>query len=60
MALAKYREVSNLNLERLKETANNIRINIVDMVSEAKSGHPGGSLSVADILTVLYFEEMNI
>lgn len=30
------------------------------MVYHAKSGHPGGSLSIADILTVLYFEEMNI
>ncbi|MCI7221320.1 MAG: transketolase, partial [Erysipelotrichaceae bacterium] len=40
--------------------ANNIRKNIVKMVANAKSGHPGGSLSAADIMTVLYFEEMNI
>lgn len=40
--------------------ANHIRINIVKMIYEASSGHPGGSLSAADILTVLYFKEMDI
>lgn len=40
--------------------ANNIRINIIKSVSSAKSGHPGGSLSIADIMTILYFEKMNI
>ena len=35
-------------------------MNIVEMIYEAQSGHPGGSLSIADILTVLYFNEMNI
>ena len=44
----------------LKEKSKNIRKNIVEMVYSAKSGHPGGSLSVADILTALYFSEMNI
>lgn len=44
----------------LKETARKIRIGIVDAVYSAKSGHPGGSLSIADILAYLYFEEMNI
>lgn len=44
----------------LREIARNIRIGIIDAVYSAKSGHPGGSLSVADILTYLYFEEMNI
>ena len=38
----------------------NIRRNIVKMVYEANSGHPGGSLGCADILTYLYFKEMNI
>ncbi|OEG00134.1 transketolase [Vulcanibacillus modesticaldus] len=47
-------------LASLKETANTIRKDIVKMVAEASSGHPGGSLSAADILTVLYFNEMNI
>ncbi|MDY5251779.1 MAG: transketolase [Erysipelotrichaceae bacterium] len=51
------REVSMNSLEK---HANNIRKNIVKMVANAKSGHPGGSLSATDILTVLYFEEMNI
>ena len=38
----------------------NIRKNIIEMITEAKSGHPGGSLSAVEILTYLYFEEMNI
>ena len=44
----------------IQEHARNIRKNIVKMVTEAASGHPGGSLSAADILTVLYFNEMDI
>ncbi len=44
----------------LKKTANEIRKGIVTAVHSAKSGHPGGSLSAADIMTYLYFEEMNI
>ena len=44
----------------LKKTANEIRKGIVTAVHSAKSGHPGGSLSAADILTYLYFEEMNV
>jgi transketolase len=44
----------------LKKTANEIRKGIVTAVHSAKSGHPGGSLSSADIMTYLYFEEMNI
>jgi transketolase len=47
------------NLE-LQKTANEIRKGIVTAVHSAKSGHPGGSLSAADIFTYLYFEEMNI
>lgn len=47
-------------LTALKETANTIRQDIVKMVAEASSGHPGGSLSAADIVTVLYFNEMNV
>ena len=49
-----------MNNSELKAHANNIRKNIVQMVYDAKSGHPGGSLGSADILTYLYFEEMNI
>ena len=44
----------------LKEKAKEIRKSIVSMITEAKSGHPGGSLSATDILTVLYFSEMNV
>lgn len=44
----------------LQEHALNIRRKIVQMVYDAKSGHPGGSLGSADILTYLYFEEMSV
>jgi len=44
----------------LKKIANRIRHDIINMVYSANSGHPGGSLSITDILTVLYFKEMNI
>ena len=44
----------------LKVTANNIRKSIIEEIYSAASGHPGGSLSAADILTVLYFYQMNI
>lgn len=49
-----------MNKAELQKTANEIRKGIVTAVHSAKSGHPGGSLSAADILTYLYFEEMNI
>ncbi len=44
----------------LMKTANEVRKGIVTAVHSAKSGHPGGSLSAADIYTYLYFEEMNV
>lgn len=44
----------------LAQHANNMRQEIVKMVAAANSGHPGGSLSAADILAVLYFHEMNV
>ncbi len=47
-----------MNITELKKTANNIRKGIIEEVHAAASGHPGGSLSSADILTYLYFEEM--
>ena len=49
--------MNNLELEKM---ANEIRKDIVTAVHSAKSGHPGGSLSAADIFTYLYFEEMNV
>lgn len=49
-----------MNELQLKMTANEIRKGIVASVHSAKAGHPGGSLSCADILTYLYFVEMNV
>ena len=46
--------------DELRKVANEVRKGIVVGTHAAKSGHPGGSLSAADILTYLYFEEMNI
>ena len=47
------------NVEELQEMAKKIRKGIIDSVYSGQSGHPGGSLSIADIMTVLYFYEMN-
>ena len=44
----------------LKRIANEVRRGILDSVYSAGCGHPGGSLSIADILTYLYYEEMNV
>ena len=49
-----------INYEELKKTAKNIRIDIIKSLYHSGSGHPGGSLSATDILTVLYFHEMNV
>lgn len=49
-----------MNTGELKEIAKNIRTTILKEVHAAGSGHPGGSLSAAEIMTVLYFDEMNI
>lgn len=48
------------DIQNLKKTANIIRQDIIKMLAESASGHPGGSLSAVEILTALYFEEMNI
>ena len=50
-------ETKKLNLKR---QANDVRMGIIEAVYNAGSGHPGGSLSIADLLTDLYFEEMNV
>jgi transketolase len=50
----------NNSLEDLKRIAVEIRKDIVSMLTESASGHPGGSLSAVEILTTLYFKEMNI
>ena len=49
-----------MNKTKLQITANEVRKGIIIGVHAAKAGHPGGSLSAADIFTYLYFEEMNI
>ena len=49
-----------MNKLELMKTANEVRKGIVTAVHSTKAGHPGGSLSAADIFTYLYFEEMNI
>ncbi|HCL4438927.1 TPA: transketolase [Clostridium botulinum] len=48
------------NIEELQDIAKVIRKDIVSMLTESASGHPGGSLSAVEILTALYFNEMNI
>lgn len=48
------------NISELKRLSAQVRIGIIEAVYSAQSGHPGGSLSIADVLTVLYFNEMNI
>ena len=52
--------MDNAKLQMLKETAREIRLGVLEGVHAAASGHPGGSLSIADIMTYLYFSEMNV
>ena len=49
-----------MNTLELQKMANEVRKGIITAVHSAKAGHPGGSLSAADLFTYLYFEEMNI
>ena len=52
--------MDNAKLQMLKEIAKEIRLGVLEGVHAAASGHPGGSLSIADIMTDLYFSEMNV
>ncbi|MBR4012925.1 MAG: transketolase, partial [Clostridia bacterium] len=52
--------MEHAKLNSLKKTAAQIRLDILEEVHAASSGHPGGSLSIAEIITYLYFEEMNV
>ena len=52
--------MAKLDLKQLKVKATEIRKHIIDEVYSASSGHPGGSLSCTDILTVLYFNQMRV
>ncbi len=47
-------------INKLKKIANELRIDVIDMIYKAQSGHPGGSLSAADIVTALYFHSMKV
>lgn len=49
-----------MNVKEVKQKANDIRKDIIVETYNAGSGHPGGSLSIADVLAVLYFDEMNV
>lgn len=65
--IKKYKNIQNkLNkmqkdklIKELKERANQIRIDVLEMTTEAGSGHPGGSMSAADIISALYFYRLN-
>ncbi len=56
----KRKEITIMTILELQKIANEVRKSIVTAVYSAKSGHPGGSLSAADLFTYLYFEEMNV
>ncbi len=47
-------------VSELKAQAKTLRLTILDMIYKAQSGHPGGSLSASDIMTALYFDELNL
>lgn len=49
-----------MNTEQLKQLADKLRLDAVEMIYRGKDGHPGPALSIADIITVLYFDEMKI
>ncbi|TDQ33767.1 transketolase [Aureibacillus halotolerans] len=56
-----FQEVNELQtITELKRKATEIRINVLDMIYEAGAGHLGGSLSITDLLTALYYHEMNV
>jgi transketolase len=52
--------MKGISMEELKQKAVELRKTALTMIHEAQSGHPGGSLSAADVVTALYFREMNI
>jgi transketolase len=58
--IVKYHQEENMDKKELQLAAVKVRKGIVTAVHAAKAGHPGGSLSAADIFTYLYFKEMNI
>lgn len=53
-------KINDAKILALKKRAREVRIEIIKMIYKAQSGHPGGSLSAADVMTVLYFDILNI
>ena len=53
-------KITENDINNLKKISNEIRKNIIEEVYNAQSGHPGGALSSVEILTALYFNQMNI
>ena len=49
-----------LSIAQLKNTCVDLKKHVIDMIYKAQSGHPGGSLSVAEFVTACYFREMNV
>ena len=49
-----------MDLEKLQRLAKKVRIDIIEMLKTAKTGHPGGALSLVEILIILYFVKMHI
>lgn len=54
------KQLPSETIEKLRARAKNVRKNVIKMITEAQSGHPGGSLSAVEILVLLYFTEMNV
>ena len=52
--------MENTRIKELSNIAERIRLGVIKSTNAAKSGHPGGSLSISDIMAYLYFEEMNV
>ena len=52
--------MDSVTRRELQKTAANVRLGVLEEVFSASAGHPGGSLSIADIITYLYFAEMNV
>ena len=49
-----------MSIAQLKNTCTDLKKHVIDMIYKAQSGHPGGSLSVAEFVTACYFREMNV
>ncbi|MDQ0204382.1 transketolase [Pectinatus haikarae] len=52
--------MSNMTINNLQDVSHRLRLDVMNMVYEAKDGHPGPAFSIADLITVLYFKEMRI